>query len=618
MQRPGDRIVHSASDLVGFLECGHLAALERAAVLGHVKRPMRADRFLDRIVRRGFQHERRFLDGLAAEGREVVEMALDMRLPLPDRYVAGREATLAAMRAGRDVIFQAALFDGERLGFADFLQRVDMPSDLGAWSYEVWDTKLARSVKASAVLQLCRYSDMVAELQGVAPERMHLALGGAKAERVSFRVADYAAYYRSVASRFEAFLRDDAPAWPLPTQAEPVGHCGVCRWRPECEAGWRHDDHLSLVAGVGARERDALRAHGVNTRTALGERLPEDARPLTAEAVERVHLQAAIQLRGAREGAHLSERIAPARDADGALVPNQGLLLLPEPSHGDLFFDIEGDPFYMGVGADGVGVDGIEYLFGVIEPARADADGEPAFHALWSLNGEAVTPAAERRAFERLIDLIMDRWEADPALHVYHYAPYEPGAMKRLAGRHGTREEEVDQLLRGNVFVDLHRVVRGGIRASVEGYSLKAIEPLFQFDREIELRDANASIVAFEEWLELGEGEGERGDETLADIERYNRDDCVSTWRLRDWLEEQRDALAAELDEPLPRPQVIDPEESKDSEAQQEVRELAEALTEGLPAEAERNDADHAHQLLAHLLQCTAARTKPSGGTTSI
>ena len=604
MQRPGDRIVHSASDLVGFLECGHLAALERAAVLGHVKRPMRADRFLDRIVRRGFQHEARFLDELAAEGREVAEMALDMGLPLPQRYVAGREATLAAMRAGRDVIFQAALFDGERLGFADFLQRVDMPSDLGAWSYEVWDTKLARSVKASAVLQLCRYSDMVAEMQGVAPERMHLALGGAKAERVSFRVADYAAYYRSVARRFEAFLRDDAPAWPLPTQAEPVGHCGVCRWRPECEAGWRRDDHLSLVAGVGARERDALRAHGVNTRTALGERHPEDARPLTAEAVERIHLQAAIQLRGEREGAHLSERIAPARDADGALLPNQGLLLLPEPSRGDLFFDIEGDPFYMGVGADGVGVDGIEYLFGVIEPARADADGEPAFHALWSLDGESVTPAAERRAFQRLIDLIMDRWDADPALHVYHYAPYEPGAMKRLAGRHGTREEEVDQLLRGNVFVDLHRVVRGGIRASVESYSLKAIEPLFQFDREIELRDANASIVAFEEWLELGEDEGERGDETLADIERYNRDDCVSTWRLRDWLEGQRTALAAELDEPLPRPQVVDPEESKDSEAQQEVKELVDALVEGLPEDgAERSDAEHARQLLAHLLQ---------------
>ncbi len=606
MQRPGDRIVHSASDLVGFLECRHLAALERAAVLGHAKWPMRRDRFRERIIKRGFQHEERFLDELAAEGREVEEIAIDRALPRLEGYAAGREATLAAMRAGRDAIFQATLFDGERLGFADFLLRVDMPSDLGAWSYEVWDTKLARSVKASAVLQLCRYSDMVADLQGVAPAWMHLALGGAKAEKVPLRVADYAAHYRAVARRFEAFLRDDAPAWPLPTQPEPVSHCGVCRWRMECKAAWRRDDHLSLVADISTRQRDGLRAHGVPTRTALGERHPGKVGGLSAEAVERVHLQAAIQLRGEREGALRSERIAPARDADGALVPNQGLLLLPEPSRGDLFFDIEGDPFYMGGGFDG-----IEYLFGVIEPARADADGEPRFHALWSVEGEAVTPDAERRAFEELIDLIMDRWAADPALHVYHYAPYEPGAMKRLAGRHGTREEEVDQLLRGEVFVDLHRVVRGGVRASLESYSLKAIEPLFQFNREIDLRDANASIVAFEEWLELGEGE--RKDGALADIERYNRDDCVSTWRLRDWLEEQRAALADDLGEPLPRPRIVEPDERGDSEAQKAVRALADALVENLPAEAaDRSDADHARQLLAHLLQWHRREDKAS------
>lgn len=585
---------------MGFLECRHLAALERAAVLGHLKRPMQRDAFLDRIVQRGYAHERRFLDGLAAEGREVVELALDESMPSRlERYAAGREATLAAMREGRDVIFQATLFDGGRLGFADFLMRVDAPDAPGPPRYEVWDTKLARSVKASAVLQLCRYSDMVGALQGAAPERMHLALGGAKGETVSFRVADYAAYYRSVERRFEAFLRDEAPAWPLATKPEPVGHCEVCRWRPRCRAEWRAADHLSLVAGAGRGQRDAMRAHGVDTRTALGERHPGRVEGLPADGVERIHRQAAIQLRGEREGKPLSERIPPERDRDGALVPNRGLLLLPEPSRGDLFFDIEGDPFY-----EGGGVDGIDYLFGVIEPARRDAAGEPAFHAIWSLENGEVAPAAERRAFERLVDLVMDRWRADPGMHVYHYAPYEPGAMKRLAGRHGTREEEVDQLLRGEVFVDLYRAVRGGIRASVESYSLKAIEPVFRFDREIDLRDANASIVAFEEWLELGEGERERGDETLAGIERYNRDDCLSAWRLRGWLEEQRAALAAGLDEPLPRPRIAEPREYVDSEAQQAVRKLADELVEGLPEdEGEWDDAGRARRLLADLLE---------------
>src|SRR5690606_32885429 len=122
--------------------------------------------------------------------------------------------------------------------------------------------------------------------------------------------------------------------------------------------------------------------------------------------------------------------------------------------------------------------------------------------------GPTVTPAAERRAFESLIDLVVDRLAADPQLHVYHYAPYETTAVKRLAGRYGTREVEVDALLRGGVFVDLYRAVRQGVRASVESYSIKRLEPLYGFTRNIELRTAGDSIVEFETWLELGQAEG--------------------------------------------------------------------------------------------------------------
>ena len=122
-------------------------------------------------------------------------------------------------------------------------------------------------------------------------------------------------------------------------------------------------------------------------------------------------------------------------------------------------------------------------------------------------------------------------------MHVYHYAPYEPTALKRLMGRYGTREAEVDRLLREGVMVDLLRVVRQSLRASVESYSIKKMEAFYDFTREIDLRDAGSSIVAFEEWLELGEGD--RPEATHLDrIERYNRDDVVSNLRLRDWLED--------------------------------------------------------------------------------
>ena len=482
------------------------------------------------------------------------------------------------MRTGVDVIYQAVLLDGRRLGYADFLRRVETPSDLGAWSYEVWDTKLARQPSAPAVLQICMYSDLLGAIQGRMPERMHLVLGGVERETVSLRVADYAAYYRLVARDFEALLDEPEAAFPVPTKPEPVGHCDFCRWGQECRAQWRREDDLALVANLTSRQRRALHAIEVTTRRGLANPsppLPERVEGVGQEALARVQAQAAIQVRG--EGRAISERIAPERDRQEALVPDRGLWALPEPSPGDLFLDLEGDPFY---GSDEI--DGVDYLFGLIEPGQTDAAGEPMFHAFWSIADGTVTPAAERQAFEDCIDLIMDRWTAYPDMHVYHYAPYETTAMKRLAGRYATRESEVDQLLRGQVFVDLYRVVRQGIRASVESYSIKRLEPLYDFKREIDLRDAGESIVEFEHWLEP-EPSTDR-DALLEQIKAYNRDDCVSTYYLREWLEEQRAALVAEIGpEALPRPTATAPDETEDSEEQKAVQELVDRLTEDLP-----------------------------------
>jgi uncharacterized protein len=374
---------------------------------------------------------------------------------------------------------------------------------------------------------------------------MAVALGGRDAPLATLRVADYAAYFRLVKARFEAIaLRDEPPAYPpSATYPDPVEHCEVCRWRLVCAHRRRADDDLSLVAGISARQKRELRARGVATRRRLA-RLPVPLTPPpehgTAQAWERVREQARIQVEGEDAGRHLYELLEPSRLKDGALEPDRGLLVLPEPSPGDLFFDIEGDPF--------VDEEGLEYLFGVIEPGLADADGGPTYHAFWATDRDG-----EKAAFEHLIDLVVARLERDPGLHVYHYAPYEPSAVKRLMGRYGTREPEVDRLLRGGIFVDLFRAVRQGLRASVESYSIKRLEPLYDFARQIDLRDAGSSIVAFEAWLEEGGSEG--GDQAALDrIAGYNRDDCLSNWRLRDWLEGRRAELAMRIGELLPRP----------------------------------------------------------------
>jgi uncharacterized protein len=322
---------------------------------------------------------------------------------------------------------------------------------------------------------------------------------------------------------------------------------------------------------------------------------------VSGAALERVREQARLQVEGEDEGRVKWEVLTPERDEDGALVPDRGLLVLPEPSPHDLFFDIEGDPFALD--------DGVEYLFGVLEPAIGDPErpGEPMYHAIWSRDDEGnVTRAAEKAAFERLVDLLIDRLEAHPAMHVCHYAAYEKAALGRLAQRHATREAEVDRLLRARVLVDLYRVVRQGIRASVESYSIKRLEPLYGLEREVELRSAGSSIVAFEAWLEGGTTEnGEVGEEILRSIAGYNRDDVLSNLQLREWLEARRVDLAGQIGPWLPRPAAQPEAEAArpPTEREQRVTALVDALTEGVPAEpAERTSEQQAAWLLAQLL----------------
>ena len=436
------------------------------------------------------------------------------------------------MASGADVIYQATFFDGTWRGHADFLQRVDdpdRPSVWGPWHYEVADTKLARHVKASAVLQICSYVDQLERIQGVRPEWMHVALGGSARAVERLRVDDFMAYYRGAKQRFLATVSDPATVAfpPASTYPEPVDHCDVCRWAAECAARRRADDHLSLVAGISGRQRRPSRRAGIDhprrrsatcrCRCARGSRAPAEA------AMERVHEQARIQLEGRRASDRplyellLPEAGRPARSRAGSRVAAAALARRPVLRH-------RGRPVRVRRRA----------RLPVRRPRHATAPSTP----FWSRDDAGEFTPGRRAAGLRAAHGLLRRAaaRADPDLHIYHYAPYEPTALKRLMGRYGTREDEVDDLLRGGVLVDLLRVVRQSLRASVESYSIKKMEAFYGFTREIDLRDAGSSIVAFEQWLELGEGERPAADH-LERIERYNRDDVVSNRQLRDWLE---------------------------------------------------------------------------------
>ena len=578
MRLADGRLAFSATDLSRHLACSHLTTLRRAVALGRLERPTPYDDPRgDVLKQRGIEHEQRLLERFAAEGRSV-EIVTAADAPFSDRDPAAAAArTRDAMRRGADVVYQGRLEDedGRWSGYPDFLLRVDEPSAPGTWSYEVLDAKLARSAKSEAVLQLLLYSDLLALVQGTEPARMHLALGGGDGrEWTSFRVVEYSAYYRTVRRRFEAHAEAPPETYP-----EPVEHCGLCEWKQSCAERRRADDHLSLVAGITRGERGRLVEREVTTMAALGALdLPVIPRldGVGDGALARIRDQARVQDRARREGRRIHELVTP-------VEPDKGLAALPEPSAGDLFLDLEGDAF----AADG----GLEYLFGV-------AARNGGYDADWALDG-----ASEKAAFERFIDRVMAGWERHAGFHVYHYGAYETTAVKRLMSRYATREDDVDRLLRGRVFVDLLRVIRQGVRASVESYSIKRLEPFYGFVRQVDLRAATRALIRFEARLESGDGVG-APDELRAEIEGYNRDDCLSTLRLAEWLEGRRRELEASTGQPVPRPARRDEERDREQEPAVEVAALFEALMAGLPAdEAELDDGQRARRLLAHLLE---------------
>jgi predicted RecB family nuclease len=543
------QLVLSASDLTGFLECPHLTQQELAATRGEIARPERDDPELALIARHGTEHEEAHLNAYERGDKSVA------RIETPhasvEAYQKAREQTLEAMRSGADVIYQATLFDGRWLGYADFLERVDTPSDLGTYGYEVVDTKLARSAKAAALLQTSLYSELVAGMQGRSPEWMHLALGDGTKPR--FRVSDYRAYLHHAKARLESVTAGA----PIKTYPEPVEHCGVCRWANVCEQRWRDDDSLVLVAGLSRSQARKLDAAGVRTANALATSDGDlSATGIGANTVARLRLQAQLQVKERETGHADYELIRPER-------PDLGLGLLPPPTEADLIFDMESDPWAL----DG----GLEYLFGVLDMAGS-------FTPIWAHDRDE-----EKVAFERFVDLVIARLDAYPDMHVYHYASYEPLALKRLMGRHGTREAEVDRLLRGEVLVDLYRVVKQSVIASRESYSLKDIEALYMGKRQDAISEAGSSIVAYESWID-------RREKSILDaIAAYNEQDLRSTWMLRDWLEERRPQAETEFGIVIPWPPPQRSEPSADlTQWEHDIEDLFARLAVGEPVGSPR------------------------------
>ena len=544
MQRLGDGSwVISASDLAVFTSCPwRLARLADEKLGKGVSVLAITDPMMDLVARLGLEHEARQLDILTSL-MDVAELSYEPADPHDaDTWRAtidrARQETLDALSSDTGALFQATLYE-EVLpdaplpigfqGFADFIVR---QGDV----WEIWDSKLARSAKDHALIQLAAYADQLERVGIALAPTVRIVLGDgvhSVHEIQSLRPA-YRALRADVMELIERRVADADPvAWRNPLYAP----CGSKKC-PACSEQIPLHDDLFQIAGLRRTQRDKILTGGFDTLRDFSEASRDDVRRrvsgIGAETLEGLHLQARLQV--------------ATQDNPGARpafeVHSPGVLeSIPPPSPGDIFFDFEGDPTYQEFAAEGSaqgslspGDDpvwfGIEYLFGMWgENLNPDAP-EASFLPLWAESFDE-----ERAVLESFLELLEARFLAFPDMHVYHYAPYERTRLNAMAKRHRIDSPTLQALLDRHL-VDLYPIVTKSLTLGLPSYGLKALEALyFDPDTRSGIAGGGESVVAFSDYKRAkAEGDADAAQLLKDSILHYNRIDCLSTKALRDWL----------------------------------------------------------------------------------
>jgi predicted RecB family nuclease len=527
MQLTGSKYLCSPTDLTLFMQSPFASWMSRLALQFPDKTPEKDsdDELIGVLQNKGFQHEKAQEELFKSQGLSVQKIKADT-------VDLKKQATLDAVKNGVDVIVQAYLENQQFFGYADFLVKIPGESKFGDYHYEVWDAKLSHKAKPEFIIQLCCYAEMLEAIQERRPENIVIVLGNGENEK--FKVSDYFYYYHSLKKHFllsqEKF---DYRNMPDPADSKEWG----C-WSSYAEKLLSERDHLFQVANITKNQIKKLNKAGIQTMQQLADIKVNRISGINAETLERLKSQAAIQKESIGKNKPQYKIITPA--------PNEktGLALLPPHSPFDVFFDIEGYPLEEG---------GLEYLWGC---TYFDEKGDRCFKDYWAHDENQ-----EKEAFKQFIEWVYERWQRDSAMHIYHYANYEIAVCRKLMGRYGICEHQLDQLLRNEVFIDLYKIVKGSLLLGEPRYSIKNVEHLYRDKRETEVGSGGDSVVFYEQWRDL-HSRGEQGDtwktsSILRNIRYYNIDDCNSTQELVVWLREQQKSNNISY---LGKTEIVEPE----------------------------------------------------------
>ena len=503
------------------------------------------------LKKEGIRHEDELIKKLQTENFKVKRLR-------GKQEKSDYQERINAMVHGFDFIHQASFNNGQIRGSADLLKRVDIPSKLGPFSYIPIECKLASHINIKFIIQALCYCDLLTETIGSRPRTFEIYLGGGTFEY--FEVDKYWNWYQFKKNEYKAFIRDFDP------EKQPEDIPGEhSNWTEFITERLKDKRDLILVHNMLKTQRKKLRAKGILSIDQLATIKPNTKIPgMNPDILERLRQQAAIQVKP-RKNKNVPEYIIKSQNI------SFGLLNLPKPSKGDIWFDLEG-------ARDFVRGTKREYLFGVV---YLNENNELTDLYWWAHSDEE-----EKLSFEKFVDWVENRREKFPDLHIYHYANYEKVAVRDLQQNYLTRMTEIVEWLRNKLLIDLQPIVQNTIILGEESYSIKKVEKLYM-NREEDMQSAVESMVAYELWKNSGEpglpGKLEDGlSPMLEEIRKYNRDDLVSTYKLNQWLLNLKSQLNIE--------ETSSKQEEKKEKAPRAIDIEASTLFDEIPLQQLNND----------------------------
>jgi uncharacterized protein len=351
------KITYSPSDLTLFMDSPFASWMEHSTLFQPelLSFADEEDSLMSVLQHKGIVHEQNILNAFQERGMNVVSITKNSN---------AFEDTLTAMESGADIIYQAALSLPPFKGYADFLVKVEGKSRFGDFHYEVWDTKLSKTVKPNFLIQLCCYAEMLKVLQGRSPEQIVVVLGNG--EPIRFYANNYSYYYKPLKDRFlQAHQQFSVKTCPNPADSGSWG-----RWSTYADILLEESDHLSQIATITKSQIKKLNKAGIETMQVMIDTPISRIKSMNTDAFGRLKAQAKIQKESTGKAVPLY-RILPHE-----VHKKMGLALLPPESPLDIYFDIEGFPLEDG---------GLEYLWGV---SYFDESSQRQYKDYWAHNKE--------------------------------------------------------------------------------------------------------------------------------------------------------------------------------------------------------------------------------------